>query len=164
MRARTAGATIGNALLLALIALGLGWNLRTSAEVFDYLRWIGAAYLVWLGIQAWRYAGEQREALAPHVHTWRSFVVAMTNPRSIAFFTALLPQFIDPMLPVERQLLVMCTVSVTVGAFLDSGWAIAAGLSRAWFTKPKHNRVLGLLSGLVLMCGGVWLSFARRSG
>jgi threonine/homoserine/homoserine lactone efflux protein len=51
-----------------------------------------------------------------------------------------------------------------VGAFLDSGWAIAAGLSRAWFTKPKHNRVLGRLSGLVLMCGGVWLSFARRSG
>ena len=161
-----AGATIGNALLLALIALGLGWILRTSAEVFDYLRWIGAAYLVWLGIQAWRYAGEQREALAPapHVHAWRSFVVAMTNPRSIAFFTAFLPQFIDPMLPVERQLLVMCTVSVTVGAFLDSGWAIAAGLSRAWFTKPKHNRVLGRLSGLVLMCGGVWLSFARRSG
>ena len=159
-----AGATIGNALLLALIALGLGWILRTSAEVFDYLRWIGAAYLVWLGIQAWRYAGEQREALAPHVHAWRGFVVAMTNPRSIAFFTALLPQFIDPMLPVERQLLVMCTVSVTVGAFLDSGWAIAAGLSRAWFTKPKHNRVLGRLSGLVLMCGGVWLSFARRSG
>jgi len=65
---------------------------------------------------------------------------------------------------VERQLLVMCTVSVTVGAFLDSGWAIAAGLGRAWFTKPKHNRVLGRLSGLVLMCGGVWLSFARRSG
>ena len=159
-----AGATIGNALLLALIALGLGWILRTSAEVFDYLRWIGAAYLVWLGIQAWRYAGEQREALAPHVHAWRGFVVAMTNPKSIAFFTAFLPQFIDPMLPVERQLLVMCTVSVTVGAFLDSGWAIAAGLSRAWFTKPKHNRVLGRLSGLVLMCGGVWLSFARRSG
>lgn len=159
-----AGATIGNALLLALIALGLGWILRTSAEVFDYLRWIGAAYLVWLGIQAWRYAGEQREALAPHVHAWRGFVVAMTNPKSIAFFTAFLPQFIDPMLPVERQLLVMCTVSVTVGAFLDSGWAIAAGLGRAWFTKPKHNRVLGRLSGLVLMCGGVWLSFARRSG
>ena len=159
-----AGATIGNALLLALIALGLGWILRTSAEVFDYLRWIGAAYLVWLGIQAWRYAGEQREALAPHVHAWRGFVVAMTNPKSIAFFTAFLPQFIDPMLPVERQLLVMCTVSVTVGAFLDSGWAVAAGLGRAWFTKPKHNRVLGRLSGLVLMCGGVWLSFARRSG
>jgi len=161
-----AGATIGNALLLALIARGLGWILQTSAEVFDYLRWIGAAYLVWLGIQAWSYAGEQREALAPapHVQAWRGFVVAMTNPKSIAFFTAFLPQFIDPMLPVERQLLVMCTVSVTVGAFLDSGWAIAAGLGRAWFTKAKHNRVLGRLSGLVLMCGGVWLSLARRSG
>jgi len=158
-----AGASTGNALLLALIALGLGWILRTSAEVFDYLRWIGAAYLVWLGIQAWRHAGEQSEVLAPapHVHAWRGFVVAMTNPKSIAFFTAFLPQFIDPTLPLERQLLVMCTVSVTVGAFLDSGWAIAAGLGRAWFMKPRHNRLLGRLSGLVLVGGGIWLSLAR---
>jgi threonine/homoserine/homoserine lactone efflux protein len=161
-----AGASTGNALLLACIALGLSWILKASAEVFDALRWVGAAYLVWLGIQAWRHAGEQSEALAPapHVHAWRGFVVAMTNPKSIAFFTAFLPQFIDPTLPVERQLLVMCAVSVTVGAFLDSGWAIAAGLGRAWFMKPKHNRLLGRLSGVVLIGGGIWLSLARRPG
>jgi threonine/homoserine/homoserine lactone efflux protein len=161
-----AGASTGNALLLALIALGLGWILQTSAEVFDYLRWVGAAYLIWLGIQAWRLAGAAVEA-APsggHVHAWRGFVVAMTNPKSIAFFTAFLPQFIDPALPVARQLLVMCVVSVTLGSMLDSGWAVAAGLGRAWFTKPKHNRLLGRLSGAVLIGGGIWLSLARPRG
>jgi len=158
-----AGATTGNALLLACIALGLGWILKTSAEVFDYLRWIGAAYLVWLGIQAWRHASEKSEAIAPaaHVHAWRGFVVAITNPKSIAFFMAFLPQFIDPMLPVDRQLLVMCVCSVTLGGMLDSGWAVVSGLGRAWFLKPKHNRLLARVSGLVLIGGGVWLSLTR---
>jgi homoserine/homoserine lactone efflux protein len=157
------GATSGNAVLLACIALGLSWILKTSAEVFDYLRWVGAAYLVWLGIQAWRHAGAASEPapLAAHVHAWRGFVVAITNPKSIAFFTAFLPQFIDPALPVERQLLVMCICSVTLGGLLDSGWAIASGLGRAWFLKPKHNRLLGRISGLVLIGGGIWLSLAR---
>ena len=93
-----AGSTTGNALLIACIAIGLGWILETSAEVFDVLRWVGAAYLIWLGIQAWRHAGSTAEATPPggHVYAWRGFVVAMTNPKSIAFFTAFLPQFLDP--------------------------------------------------------------------
>jgi threonine/homoserine/homoserine lactone efflux protein len=161
--ATVAGASSGTALLLSLIALGLGWILQTSAEVFDYLRWVGAAYLIWLGIQAWRHAGQQAQALAPsvRVHAWRGFVVAITNPKSIAFFTAFLPQFIDPALPLTRQLAVMCTVSVLLGLLLDSGWAAAAGLGRAWFMKPQHNRLLGRVSGLVLIGGGVWLSLVR---
>ena len=161
-----AGATTGNAVLVGCIAVGLGWILKNSAEIFDYLRWIGAAYLVFLGVQAWRHAGALTAVLAPagHVHAWRGFIVAMTNPKTIAFFTAFLPQFLDSTLPVERQLLVMCVVSVTLGSLLDSGWAVAAGLGRAWFMKPKHNRLLGRLSGLVLIGGGLWLSLARRPG
>ena len=161
-----AGSTTGNALLIAGIALGLGWILETSAEVFDVLRWVGAAYLIWLGVQAWRHAGSAVAAAqsGDHVYAWRGFVVAMTNPKSIAFFTAFLPQFLDPALPVGRQLLVMCICSVMMGGILDSGWAIAAGLGRAWFMKPKHNRLLARLSGLVLIGGGIWLSLARRPG
>ena len=161
-----AGSTTGNALLIACIAIGLGWILETSAEVFDVLRWVGAAYLIWLGIQAWRHAGSTAEATPPggHVYAWRGFVVAMTNPKSIAFFTAFLPQFLDPTLPVGRQLLVMGICSVILAGVLDSGWAVAAGLGRAWFMKPKHNRLLARLSGLVLVGGGIWLSLARRPG
>jgi threonine/homoserine/homoserine lactone efflux protein len=157
------GTTLGNAALLSCIALGLSWILQASAAVFDYVRWAGAAYLIWLGIQAWRHAGEPGEAAPPrgHVQAWRGFVVAITNPKTIAFFTAFLPQFIDPALPVTRQLWVMCAVTVVLAGLLDAAWGVTAGLGRAWLMKPKHNRLLGRLSGLVLIGGGVWLSLAR---
>src|SRR5581483_2728471 len=105
-----AGASTGNAVLLALIALGLGWILQTSAMLFEIMRWAGAAYLIFLGIQAWRHARVAAAIAAPpaHVHARRGFLVAMTNPKTIAFFTAFLPQFVDPALPVGHQLLVMC--------------------------------------------------------
>ena len=134
-----------------------------AAAIFEWLRWIGAAYLVWLGVQAWRHAGATDEVVEPrgHVYFRRGFLAAITNPKTIAFFTAFLPQFLDPSLPVGRQLLVMCVCSVTLGAVLDSGWAIAAGYGRSFFMSPENNRLLGRLSGLVLIGGGVWLSLVR---
>ena len=160
-----AGTTLGNAALLACIAFGLNWILKTSAEVFEVLRWIGAAYLVWLGVQAWRHAGESGDAPAPphHVYVSRGFLVAITNPKTIAFFTAFLPQFVDPNLPVGYQLAVMCAVSVVMAAVTDAGWAIIAGAGRTLFLKQASARWLGRLSGVVLIGGGVWLSLARRS-
>ena len=161
-----AGTTLGNAVLLAGIAFGLNWILKTSSEVFEVLRWIGAAYLVWLGIQAWRHVGESVETTAPrdHVYVSRGFLVAITNPKTIAFFTAFLPQFVDPNLLAGCQLAVMCAVSVAMAAVTDAGWAIAAGAGRALFLKRASTQWLGRLSGVVLIGGGVWLSLARRSG
>jgi threonine/homoserine/homoserine lactone efflux protein len=160
-----AGASTGNAVLLACIAFGLSWVLKASAEIFEVLRWIGAAYLVYLGIQAWRHAGTVNAAPpSSRVYASRGFFVAITNPKSIAFFTAFLPQFIDQTLPVGHQLLVMCTVSIIIGATLDAGWGVAAAWGRQWFLKPQHNRLLGRLSSLALIGGGIWLSLARRPG
>jgi LysE type translocator len=64
--------------------------IRNAAVLFEFLRWVGAAYLIWLGIQAWRHAGETAAAALPrgHLHVWRGFAVAVSNPKSIAFFTA----------------------------------------------------------------------------
>jgi threonine/homoserine/homoserine lactone efflux protein len=159
-----AGTTLGNALLLTTIAFGLSWVLKNAATLFDILRWVGAVYLIWLGIQAWRHAGEGSAAAAPsgHVNFLRGFAVALSNPKTIAFFTAFLPQFIDPSLPVERQLAVMCAVSVVLAACTDSAWAVAAGLGRAWFMTAWRAKLLGRLSGAALIGGGVWLSLARR--
>src|SRR5215831_3176952 len=84
------GTTLGNAVLLGAIAFGLSWVVRNAATLFEILRWVGAAYLP-----------------RGHVHVWRGFAVALSNPKTIAFFTAFLPQFVDPTLPVERQLAVM---------------------------------------------------------
>ncbi|HJS60548.1 MAG TPA: LysE family translocator [Pseudolabrys sp.] len=160
------GTTLGNAALLACIALGLNWILRTSAEVFEVLRWAGAAYLIWLGIQSWRAAGRVAEAPPPRhrVHISRGFLVAITNPKTIAFFTAFLPQFVDPALPAGWQLFVMCAVTVVLAGLTDAAWAVAAGLGRAWLMKPRHNALLGRLSGVVLIGGGLWLSLGRKAG
>jgi threonine/homoserine/homoserine lactone efflux protein len=160
-----AGTSCGNALLLAAIAFGLNLILKHMAEVFEILRWAGAAYLVWLGLQVWRNAGAGGGAVAApsrRVQFWRGFVVALSNPKSIAFFTAFLPQFVDPSLPAERQLAVMCAVSVLLAAFTDSAFGIAAAAGRAWFLAPSRAKLLGRLSGVALIGGGVWLSLARR--
>jgi len=161
--AAVAGTTLGNALLLTAIALGLGWVLVNAMILFEVMRWAGAAYLVYLGVQAWR--GGSRAAAAPladRVHFRRGVLVALTNPKTIVFFTAFLPQFIDPALPVGRQLAVMCAVSVLLAALTDTAWALAAGLGRAWFMKPARARLLARVSGSVLIGGGLWLSLARR--
>jgi homoserine/homoserine lactone efflux protein len=161
--ATVAGTVSGNALLIAAIAFGLTWILKSSYLLFEVIRWAGAAYLIWIGIQAWRGAGKVDPMTPPHrVHVSRGFLVALSNPKTAAFFTAFLPQFVDPTLSAEFQLTVMCAVSVVMAAITDSGWAIAAGLGRAWFMRPERAKLLGRLSGAVLIGGGVWLSLQRR--
>jgi threonine/homoserine/homoserine lactone efflux protein len=159
-----AGTTTGNALLLAAIAFGLTWVIRNAAAVFEILRWVGAAYLIWLGIQAWRHAGRSDPAALPgsRVQFWRGFAVALSNPKSIAFFTAFLPQFVDAALPVERQLAVMCTVTVVLAGLSDAAWGVAAGLGRAWFLAPWRAKLIGRVASVALIGGGLWLSLARR--
>ena len=158
-----AGTACGNAVLLTLIALGLGWILTHALTWFDMLRFAGAAYLIWLGIQAWRGAG--RAAPAPpndQVYFWRGFLVALSNPKTIAFFSAFLPQFVDPSLPAAPQLALMCGVSALLAALSDAGWAILASLGRTWLMQPARAKLLGRVSGLTLIGGGIWLSLSRR--
>jgi homoserine/homoserine lactone efflux protein len=158
-----AGTSIGNAALITAIAFGLGWVLSHAIYLFEILRWIGAVYLVGLGVQSWRGAGRaQPVGLGNHVHFRRGVLVALSNPKTIAFFTAFLPQFVDPRLPAGRQLMVMCAVTALLAAMSDSCWAIASGLGRNWFMRPGRAKLLGRASGVTLIGGGIWLSLARR--
>jgi homoserine/homoserine lactone efflux protein len=158
-----AGTSAGNAALLAAIALGLDWVLGHVGYLFEVLRWCGALYLIWLGVRAWRSAGRPQAQPSGHpLHFWRGFTVALSNPKTLAFFTAFLPQFVDPTRPAARQLAVMCVVSVLLAAVSDSCWAIASGLGRSWFMRPWRTRLLRRVSGLTLIGGGIWLSLARR--
>lgn len=162
--ATVAGTVLGNGILVGAIAFGLTWVLKSSTLLFEVIRWAGAAYLIWLGIQAWRSAGAVGEIVPPshRVHFWRGFGVALSNPKSMAFFTAFLPQFVDPKLPAEFQLAVMCAVAVGMAAATDCGWAIAAGLGRSWFLKNARAKLLARMSGAALIGGGIWLSLSRR--
>jgi len=158
-----AGTSTGNAVLLAAIALGLTWVLAHAVYVFEALRWVGAVYLIWLGVQAWRNAGSSVVApMRKRMHFRRGFMVALSNPKTLAFFTAFLPQFVDPALPAGPQVALMCGVSVALAACSDSCWAVASGLGRTWFMQPARARFLGRASGVTLVAGGLWLSLARR--
>ncbi len=160
-----AGTAVGNGVLIAAIALGLSWVLNHSAVLFEVLRWAGAAYLIWLGIQAWRSGDSvpEKPVTPTKVDFVRGFWVAIFNPKTIAFFTAFLPQFVDPALPAQFQLLVMSAVFVAMASMLDAGWGIAAGLGRAWFVAPSRARLLARVSGSVLIGGGLWLALTRRA-
>jgi homoserine/homoserine lactone efflux protein len=159
-----AGTSLGDAVLLAAIAFGLGWVLQNAGQLLVVLRWVGAAYLIWLGIAAWRHAGEAKPVeTSGRVNFTRGFLVALSNPKTIAFFTAFLPQFVDPHLPTAMQLAVMCTVTALLAALSNTAWAIASGMGRAWFMRPARAKLLGRMSGAVLVGGGIWLSLARRT-
>ena len=115
-----AGTTLGNALLLTAIALALSWVHAHADLLFVALRWTGAAYLIWLGVQAWRHAGEETDEILETGRTRfvRGILVALSNPKTIVFFTAFLPQFIDPKLPAGPQLAAMCVASVVIAGAL----------------------------------------------
>ncbi|EJW09499.1 hypothetical protein A33M_1256 [Rhodovulum sp. PH10] len=163
--ATASGTVVGNTVLIGAVAFGLSFVLSSAAVLFEVIRFVGAAYLIFLGVQAWRRAG-QRTAPPPaghRVHFSRGFLVAVSNPKTAAFYTAFLPQFVDPALPTAFQLVVMVGSVVAIAAMLDSAWGVAAGLGRAWFMRPSRQALLARLSGTVLIGGGLWL-LSRRPG
>ena len=92
-----AGTTLGNAALLAAIALGLNWVLLHATHLFELLRWVGAAYLIWLGVRVWRSGATPVTVFAGNrVHFWRGVLVALSNPKTLVFFTAFLPSSSTP--------------------------------------------------------------------
>lgn len=161
--ATSVGTMAGNTVLIGTVAFGLGVVMAKAAVLFEVIRWAGVAYLIWLGVQAFRRSG--RGAPAPEtggVHVSRGFLVAVSNPKTMAFFTAFLPQFVDPALPATFQLVVMVSVAVALAGLLDAVWGLAAAAGRGWFLAPSRQRLLGRASGAALIAGGVWLALSRR--
>jgi len=167
--ATVVGTSVGNALLVAAAAVGLVTVFSLLSEVFAIVRWIGAAYLIWLGVKAWRAHGaEMAEARAPatprslHAVFLQGFVIAITNPKTIVFYIAFLPQFVDPHLPAGPQLLGMGGAMVTIAAISDSTYALLAGRVRGWFTAPGRRRLQSRITGTLLIGTGCGLLLARR--
>ena len=152
------------------VAAGLGAALERSAVLFDAVRLVGAAYLVYLGVQAVRHRRELSTVL--DVTTTRparsilreGFVVGLTNPKLVIFFTAVLPQFVDPDGgPVAVQLLLLGGIFVVLALILDSCWGLAAGTARAWLSgRPHRLERLGGAGGLVIVGLGLRLAVTGR--
>lgn len=169
---RAALATVvGNAagvyLQAAVVALGLAPVITTSQAAFTTIRLAGAAYLVWLGVNAIR----RRRSLATALdgaHSRRSartiaregFLVGVGNPKATVFFASILPQFVDPTRgPVTLQMLLLAAVFILIALVSDGTWGLASGTARAWLARsPRRVEALGGAGGLVMIGLGLRLA------
>ena len=161
-----AGSSTGLALLVTGAALGMGSLLAIMADWFDYIRWAGAAYLVWLGIsRIWRVW--KHEPVLPQPQEkgrrwyWQGLVAALSNPKVLLFLGAFFPQFVNHNAAPGPQLALLAVTFVVTAALSDSLYAVLAGTARTWITKQRI-RLADTLGGIFLICGGTWLALARR--
>ncbi len=159
-RATVAGVVLGDLVAMTAAMLGAGALLLASAELFTVLRIAGGAYLLWLGVRTWRSAGSQwvledSPAGSPRRVFSESFAVTATNPKSIAFFVAFVPQFIDPARPWLPQIAAMILVFVTLGGLNAAGYAWLSGRARTAIAQPRTRRRVAHGSGGILVAGGV---------
>jgi len=160
---------VGNALgmvpLVAAVALGVGALVAQSVVIFTIIKFAGALYLVYLGVQAIRHRADAAAAVNGAVATrshWRQlgegFIVGVTNPKTIAFFVAVLPQFVDFTAgSIPLQLFELGVVFIVLALVCDSIWALAASAARNWFARsPKRAAHLAATGGVMMIgLGGV---------
>lgn len=165
------GNTLGTVPAVLAVAFGVGAVVASSVVAFTIIKFVGAAYLVWLGIQAirHRHAHSHGRPQAPSSTAKllrEGFIVGLTNPKTIAFFVAVLPQFVDPASgSVTAQLLLLGAVFLGIAIVSDGAWAYAAGTARAWFARsPRRLSTLSGAGGVMLIGLGGTLAVTSRSG
>ncbi|MCD2443689.1 LysE family translocator [Agromyces sp. SYSU K20354] len=159
------GNAIGMVPLVTAVALGVGALVAQSVVVFTIIKFVGAAYLVYLGVQAIRHRADAADAVngeAPPRSHWRQlgegFVVGVTNPKTIAFFVAVLPQFVSFSAgSIPLQLFELGVVFIVLALICDSVWALAASAARNWFARsPRRASHLAATGGVMMIgLGGV---------
>jgi threonine/homoserine/homoserine lactone efflux protein len=153
------------------VAFGMGALVERSAIVYSALRYAGAAYVVYLGVQAVRHRraltealGRRRAAITPRRAVRDGFVVGVTNPKTIAILVAVMPGFTAPTaghLPL--QLLLLGSLFPLTALVLDSAWALAAGTAREWLARsPRRTRAIGGVGGVIMIGVGVDLALTGR--
>jgi threonine/homoserine/homoserine lactone efflux protein len=169
--ATVCGSAAGNYVVAVCVAVGIGTLVQRSAVVFTVVKLAGAAYLIWLGVQAIRH----RRALATAFSTAAAprgtaravregFTVGVTNPKAFILFGAVLPQFVDRAAGhVPEQMLVLSLVSIAIGLTSDSAWGMAASTVRAWFARsPRRLEVVGGAGGLAMIGVGLTVAVTGR--
>lgn len=168
--ATVAGNSAGLLVIVALVTLGLSAILERSVLAFTVVKLVGAAYLVWLGVQAVRHRTDlsmsdvddavARRPLPLAVAARQGFVVGVTNPKAFMIFAAVLPQFVDRGAGhVPAQMLALGLVAFTIGLLSDGLWAVVASGLRSWFARsPRRGEAVGALGGVSMIGLGVALA------
>ncbi|MEU9058912.1 LysE family translocator [Streptomyces sp. NPDC048430] len=165
------GNTLGAYVLIVAVASGIGAVVERSALVFTVLKLAGAAYLVYLGVKAWRERGSLRAAFAGGAAAqggsrtfWEGFAVGVSNPKTIVFFAAVLPQFVDrDQGHVAAQMLVLGLVFNVIAVVSDCAWGLVAATARDWFARsPQRLSLVGGVGGLAMIGLGVTVATTGR--
>lgn len=160
------GTAVGSIVLVLAVALGVGTVIAQSVVLFTVVKVLGAGYLIFLGIQAIRHRKDAAATIAKAGHTrpgWRllveGFVVGVTNPKSIAFFLAILPQFVDLQAgSVALQLFVLGAIVVVIGVTCDAIWVLLASAAREWFGRsPRRLSAMSATGGGMMIGLGAFL-------
>ena len=162
------GVALGDFTAMTLSLLGLGALLATSATVFTLLKWAGAAYLIWLGVKLFRAGGtldarpreDKTSALRMLAHAW---LVTALNPKSLTFFVAFLPQFLDPTRDFWTQMLIFEATFVTLAFANAFGYALLASRARGVVRNPRAIGLFNKVGGSLLIGAGI-ATVAIRNG
>jgi homoserine/homoserine lactone efflux protein len=160
-----AGTSSAIVLQLALTTLGLAATLDVLAGWFEWIRWIGVAYLLYIGIRQWIAAPVDLTRTRPQPRSFRTiamrgFLISLTNPKTLLFYSAFFPQFLSPDAPIAPQVAVLSLTFLGIAAGLDSAWALLAGRVRG--VLAIRGRLRNRLSGGFLIGAGVGLALARK--
>lgn len=165
------GVCLGDATAMALTFIGLGALLAASSEWFLALKWLGAAYLIWLGIELWRAplrAANGTVAVSPMTETGalgvalRGFAVNVLHPKGLAFYAAFLPQFIDAAAPAAPQMLLLGSLFVSIAAIILLVYALAAARCRDFLVQPKARRWFNRCGATCFVGAGLFTATLNR--
>ena len=160
------GSGLAMVLHMIVITFGMSAALGALGHWFELLRWAGVAYLVYLGIQALRAPAIDLTNIRPQPKSarnivFRGFLVALSNPKTLAFYGAFFPQFISPDLALAPQLAVLCVTFVVIGVAIDSLWALLAGRLRRLLAM--HGKWRNRITGGLLIGAGAGLAMVRKT-
>ena len=162
-----AGTSFATTILLLVGGFGMASVFTMLAEWFEWLRWLGAAYLIFLGYRQWRAepavlgedgvrAGSRKSLF------WQGFLVSITNPKTILFYAAFFPQFMDPTQPAGSQLFVLSVTFLFIATLFDSGYAVLCGRLRPFLASKERGRLQNRITGGLLIGTGVALAVVRK--
>ena len=159
-----AGVQAGLAIVIGIVAIGLTSLMATMGYWFDWVRFAGAAYLVWLGIKLIRspVLGVDAGAPAPPRGGFflQGLLVLLSNPKVLVFFGAFIPQFVDMKRDHSPQVALLGITFMVVAGITDAIYALLAGRARRFFSA-RRTRLLSRISGGFMIGGGIWLALTR---
>lgn len=159
------GACVGNVVLAVVSAVGLGLLVEQAEWIFHVIKWIGAAYLVYLGIKLLQAKApsldEKAQAMRGRRLLRKGFVIAVTNPKGLIYFGALFPQFIDINQSLPSQFAQLTLIFIMMDVMLMGVYAVGGRSIRRWLKSPEHQRWFNWVSGGVLIALGTILAFSK---